>query len=124
MRQRGLTWQQCRAAADECRVGRRVMGRAERPFATQSRRAQGRQLAGHALDDGYLERLIVVEWRQQAWDGSCEESLASTRRPDHEQVVATREGDLQSPPCVALAANIEQINRLELARECLSPCAR
>ena len=106
----GLAGNQVRAAADERRVRAGVMRRTKRPRTTQ---AAVTQQAGDALDDRDLERLVVVERRQEARDRSRQQGLARAGRTDEQQVVAACERDLERPAGVLLAADIGQVDRLD-----------
>jgi hypothetical protein len=91
------------------------MRRAERPL-TQSLRVRIEQ-PRDGPDDRYLQALVLVERRQQARDGMCQEGLAGPRRSQQQQVVPACDGHLQRPPCVRLAAHLPQIDRLDPLQE-------
>ena len=108
MREADLARRQARPAADERGVARRVVRGAER--ATPIEILTGGEQPGHAGDDRDLERLVVIERRQQAGDGPRQEGLAGTRRPDHEQVVPAGQGHLERPAGDGLTAHLGQVH--------------
>ena len=69
------------------------MRRAER--AREQQRSCGVNEAGHALDRACLDGLIGIERRKDRGEGPREERLAGARRPDQEEVVPARGGDLE-----------------------------
>ena len=106
MRLRHQPRPQGRAAAHHGRVGGRVVGAEEGPAEPIAR---GLLQAGHASDDGHLAGLALRQRRQQSGYGPRQQRLAGTRRAQEQQVVAAREGHLQGPAGVLLAAHVGQV---------------
>jgi hypothetical protein len=96
-----------RAAADQTRVGDRVMRRAEGPRRDQ--RAPVHQ-ARHAMHLGGLDRLLEGHRRQDCRQPLGQHRLARTRRPDHQDVVAARGGDLERALGLFLAAHFAEVD--------------
>ncbi len=64
------------------------------------------------MDARHLERGRIVERREQAGQAAREHRLADTGRPDHQQVVPARGGELERTPRERLAAHVGEIGRV------------
>jgi len=107
------------AAPDQARVGHRVVRRAVGRRLHES--AVARQHARGAVDARHFERLCTREARQEAGRTPREHGLAAAGRPDHQQVVAARQGDFQRTFRLRLPANVEQVQqrfRVRFRRRC------
>src|SRR5829696_4892907 len=81
------------AAADQARDRDGVMGGAEGPDPDQA--GVRAEEAGGREHLGDLERLVLLEWREQAGEAPGEHRLARARRAGEEQVVGAGGGDLK-----------------------------
>ena len=68
-----------------------------------------RRAAAGARDPQHLDRLGAAEGRQDRRQAPSRERLAGAGRPDDEQAVAARRGDLQRVPQVRLAAQVGEV---------------
>jgi hypothetical protein len=83
-----------------------MMRRPERPLRHE---ASDGPLPGHRGDHRRLVCLRRIERREQPGDGPCEQGLARSWRPDHEQRVATGERDLERAARLGLAADVREV---------------
>jgi hypothetical protein len=102
---------EARAAADHGGVGKGVVRSAKRARPPQP--LAGSEQPGDASHDRDLERLRVVERRQEAGHGPGQEGLARSRWTDQQEVVAARQGHLERPAGERLAANLDQVGRID-----------
>jgi len=72
----------------------------------------GREQPHHAPDRGHLYGFLQRERREDAAEPSGEHGLAGSRRPDHDQVVTSRRGDLKGALRPGVAAHVGEIQRL------------
>src|SRR5438046_10668508 len=102
------TWR--RSSADERKVRRGVMRRAERA------RGQDRMAwidkPGHAVDRACRDRFRVVERREDRFEGSREHRLPGPRWPDEEQVVPAGRGDLERALPGLLPRDVREVDRV------------
>src|SRR5690348_8663738 len=99
------TWR--RAATDQSGRRDRVVRRAKWP--RRRRCALRRQEAGDGMHGDDLERLALVQRRQEAGHAAREHRLPRPRRPDENHPVITRGGDLQSALGGILADDLAKI---------------
>ena len=98
------------APADERGVGRAVVRRAERTLRQQ---AGGRfEQPGDRMNGRRGDRFVERRSRQDAGQSPGEQGLAGAGRPDEQQVVAPGCRDLDCPPCAALAADVDEVERV------------
>ncbi len=109
MGQRRLARPQPRAAADDRRRRGRVVRSPERPHRDQ-RPARGEQ-AGHRVDAGDLEGLLVRERRQDSRQAPGEHRLSDAGRAREDQVVRPRGGDLERPSRSFLPPDVGEVGR-------------
>ena len=64
------------------------------------------------MDAHYLERVALVERRQQTVQPLCQHRLAGAGRPDQQQVMGTRRGDLEGAFRRQLAFYVGEFERL------------
>src|SRR6185437_2726935 len=74
----------------------------------------GIEHTGHAVDFGGFERFFESKRREDGRHPLGQHGLAGTRRADHEDVVASRAGDLEGALGGLLAANVFEIHRVLL----------
>ena len=98
---------EAREPADESGDGRRVMWRDERRHRHQW--GVHRQLAGHRVHRGDLQRLGHRQVREQAGESLRQHRLAGAGRADQQQVVPASGGHLQRPAGFRLADHVRQI---------------
>ena len=110
MRHRDLTRTQRQGAATDQRDSRRaVVRRAKRWTAHEPPVGQGQ--TGRGVDARNLDRLPVVEERQQAGEPAGEHRLARARRAHHQEVVAAGCRDLERLSGKGLAAHFAQVGQ-------------
>src|SRR5690554_7656768 len=81
------------ATADQCRSGCPMMGRTE----GAGRPAVEVGIATDGLYGCYLQRLLLVQRRQDAGQAAGQQGLAGAGRAEQQQVVAARRRDYQGP---------------------------
>lgn len=86
---------------------RRVVGRLERGPPQEA--GTGVEGAGDGVDGGGRDGLVLGEVGEDSREPCGEHGLAGSRRPDHEEVVATRGGHLERPPGLVLTANVGKV---------------
>src|SRR5690606_19344128 len=79
----------------------------ERRAAQQA--AAGVEGAGDGVDGGHLERVAVVEVRQETGEPGGQHGLAGTGRADHEEVVPAGGGDLEGEAGVRLSDDVGEV---------------
>ena len=107
--------------------GQAHLARAQRPAAPAHqgddgslvvRHAEGRALqelavgegtAGRRVDASHCEGLGGRERREQAFQALGQHRLARSGRPDHQEVMATRRGNLDGPTAEGLASHVRQV---------------
>ena len=103
-----LTWTRPgRAASDDRRRRRRVMRRAKGRHADQP--AAGPQRARDRVDARHLERLVVVEERQDPRQAAGKHRLARARRAGEQHVMRSRRCDLEGPTRSLLPAHVAEV---------------
>ena len=110
VREGRLTRSRSRAASDDGRHRRAVMGRAKRPPVHQ--RPLSRQQADDGVDARDLESLVPGQLGQHPGQATRQHRLADARRPGEEEVVAARRGKLERSPRSLLSAHVGQIRNL------------
>ena len=106
-------------AADQGRGRRRVMRTAKRPSLPV---AEIESAAGQRRDRRAFQGIRIVQTRQYAGQTPGQHGLATARRPNHQQAVATCGGDFQRSSRQQLSTNFEQIGRRRHRRKIL--CGR
>ena len=117
MREAHFAGARIRRAADQARVGNRVVRRAEGP--ARDHRLFGREQAGDAVDLRRLERLVERQRRADAGNAFRQHRFAAAGRPDHQHVVAAGDGDLDGALHVLLALHVGEVvlDRVEFAED-------
>jgi hypothetical protein len=95
------------AAADQARDGDGVVRGSERPDPDQPGVRAEQAGGGEHLGD--LERLVLLERREQAGEASGQHRLAGARRAGEEQVVGAGGGDLEGAAGLPLAADVGEV---------------
>jgi len=95
------------APADQAGDRDGVVGGAER--ADPDEAGAGAEEAGGGEHLGDLERLVLLERRQQAGQAPGQHGLAGAGRAGEEQVVGAGGGDLQGPAGLVLAADVGEV---------------
>ena len=95
------------ASTDQGDDGSLVMRRPE--GRTLEQRALGHGAAGGRMDAGHRQRLGGRQRWEQSHEALGEHRLARTRRPDHEEVVTSRRGDLNGAPAQGLTPHVGQV---------------
>ncbi len=93
------------ATADQCRSGCPMMGRTE----GAGRPAVEVGIATDGLYGCYLQRLLLVQRRQDAGQAAGQQGLAGAGRAEQQQVVAARRRDYQGPFGLGLALYLGQV---------------
>src|SRR5690606_40865116 len=104
--QRGLSRRGRIRRADESRVADRVV---RRPKGWPPENAASPEPPRRAPDRGGLQRLLEAQVRQKRGKASRQHGLAGPRRPDEEEVVAARRGDLQRLARLRLPPHVGQV---------------
>ena len=63
----------------------------------------------HRLHHRRLQGFFLRHRRKDPGQAGCKHRFSGTRRPEHQQVVSTRGGQLQRAPCRVLAPHVTQI---------------
>ena len=113
VRERDLARAQRSAAAAHARVRRAVVWRAEHRSVEQARAPER---PGRAVDARRFERGVELERRQDSRQPPREQRLAAAGRPDQQQVVRARGGDLERALRALLAVHVGEVERVDLAR--------
>ncbi len=106
MREADLARLDLQPAADQRRHRRRMVRRTIRPG---TRQPSAGQRARDACHHRHFERLGGIERRQDAGQARRHQRFARSRRPDHQQIVRPRRGDLERALGGFLALDLAQI---------------
>src|SRR3989442_14747804 len=114
MREACLARTKARAATDDRRGRGAVMWRAEGRLRDQ--RMLGIEQPRYRVDPSHLERLFLVERRQDAREAARQHRLAGARRPAEQQVVPTGGGELERAARAVLSADVREVESVAQAR--------
>ena len=109
MAQADLAGARLPSAANQARVGDRVVWRPEGALPDQ--RDSFPQGARHAVDLRHRKRLQVGHRRQDARHGACQQRLTRSRRTRHQEVVPPGSRHLQGTLHMLLAPNVAEIGQ-------------